>query len=300
MEAQREAVTSSALDASYELLRESCGVLDHLDLAVIELRGDDRKGWLQGQVTNDLRSFTTGTHAQFCFVSVTGQIEADCWGWALQDRILITTSQSAAAAVMDRCRRMVILEDVQARLVDELRLLSIQGPEATRELTDRLPLPSLDAGDSRYEDAPVVCLRSNRTGYGGWDLLAASEAASKIAASLPAITPEAYDVARLEAGIPLMGRDIDSRTLPPELGDAFEVRNVSYSKGCYLGQEVLMRLHARGHTNRTWMALLSEEVLEQGAIVSHASRPDAGVVTSASWSPRYGAIAAAMIRREAS
>jgi folate-binding Fe-S cluster repair protein YgfZ len=74
---------------------------------------------------------------------------------------------------------------------------------------------------------------------------------------------------------------------------------VSYKKGCYTGQEVLMRIHSRGHTNRTWMALTSDTEMPVGARVRHRNRDDAGVVTSAGDSPDYGPIAGAMLRAEA-
>lgn len=99
--------------------------------------------------------------------------------------------------------------------------------------------------------------------------------------------------------MPTFGVDTDSKTLPPELGPAFEAQHVSYKKGCYTGQEVLMRIQSRGHTNKTWMALAAERPLESGAVVGHSSRPDAGVVTSSCFSPEFGYVAGAMLRNEA-
>jgi folate-binding protein YgfZ len=92
---------------------------------------------------------------------------------------------------------------------------------------------------------------------------------------------------------------MDEKTLPPEMGPAFEARNISYSKGCYTGQEVLMRIHSRGHTNKTWMALVSDEPIPIGASLAHGKRDDAGVVTSSGESPQFGYIAGAMLRNEA-
>ena len=92
---------------------------------------------------------------------------------------------------------------------------------------------------------------------------------------------------------------MNEKTFPPEMGKAFEERHVSYSKGCYMGQEVLMRIHSRGHTNKTWVGLASEKPLEVGASVGHRLRSDSGIVTSAVFSPDFGYIGAAMVRNEA-
>ena len=114
----------------------------------------------------------------------------------------------------------------------------------------------------------------------------------------PTVSPEPFEIARIEAGVPRFGQDCDAKTFPPELGSAFESRYISYNKGCYTGQEVLMRLHSRGHTNRTWVGLVSESPLEVGAVLTHPNRKDAGLVTSAAFSPDYGFIGAAMVRNE--
>jgi folate-binding protein YgfZ len=164
-----------------------------------------------------------------------------------------------------------------------------------------MTLPSLDAGEADFAGAKVFVLRSNRTGLGGWDIWISKQDSVAIHALLEqfqAVSEEAYEVARLEAGIPRFGVDMGERTFPPEMGRAFEERHVSYNKGCYMGQEVLMRIHSRGHTNRTWVGLTSEAALEVGANVAQNRRSDAGIVTSSTFSPDFGYIGAAMIRND--
>jgi folate-binding protein YgfZ len=187
---------------------------------------------------------------------------------------------------------MVILEDVQAQEVP-WQLTSVQGPGSEKVLSAVLHLPSSDAGVVRVNGENGYCLRSDRTGSAGWDLW--SPTTIEVA---PSISSAVQEIARIEAGVPKQGVDFGPKTLPPELGTAFEGRHVSYTKGCYVGQEVLMRLHSRGHTNKTWMGLVADAQLEPGARVSHASREDAGQVTSAALSPTYGPIGAAMLRNE--
>ncbi|MFI5384940.1 MAG: YgfZ/GcvT domain-containing protein [Fimbriimonadales bacterium] len=288
---------------SFDRLRADSALFEPGDVGIIEIRGEDRKGWLQGQSTNDLKQLDMGASSSFCLCSPTGQLLSICDIWGLHDRFLLTCSRSTVGAFLRRVEQMVVLEDVEAQdVTGNYTMLSVQGPNATRVLQVMVVLPTLDAADSRSGDRPVVALRSNRTGLGGWDILVPRSdkaTAGRIRKAFPVVLPEALEIARIEAGIPAAARDWDAKTLPPELGPAFEARHISYKKGCYTGQEVLMRIHSRGHTNRTWVALLSERPLAAGNLVGHPRRKDAGIVTSACYSPDYGYIAGAMLRNEA-
>ena len=286
----------------YELVRDDSGLVDLPHLALVTLSGEDRKGWLQGQATNDVRKLESGASSVFCLTAITGHLMSVCEAWATSDRILMTCPQSTVANVLKRVEQMVIMEDVIAEDVsNKYQLVSIQGPTATAKLSRLLTLPNLDSGVAEFEGASVYVLRSNRTGMGGWDvwlLKTDTNAIESLRQNFSPVAPESYDIARLEAGIPQFGTDMGEKTFPPEMGRAFEERHVSYSKGCYMGQEVLMRIHSRGHTNKTWVGLLSESPLEVGAVISQNRRSDAGVVTSCAFSPDFGYIGAAMIRND--
>ncbi|MEA2551922.1 MAG: hypothetical protein QOJ65_98 [Fimbriimonadaceae bacterium] len=269
----------------YEVLHQACGVLPDLGLALIELTGEDRLEWLQGQATNDLRGLEPGVRRSFCLCEATGQIVAVCDLWMHENRFLIVTDVDAAPAVMRRVETMVILEDVAARdLTPGYRLVSIQGAAALDAITADLP-------------EAAFSLRSDRLSWPGYDVWVPKGTLWDL--GLPVIDEASCEVARIEAGVPKRGVDYTSKTLPPELGPAFEARYVSYSKGCYMGQEVLMRIHSRGHTNKTWVGLALDAPVQAGEAVSSSEREDAGVITSAAVSPRLGPIAAAMLRNEA-
>ncbi|HRI44087.1 MAG TPA: glycine cleavage T C-terminal barrel domain-containing protein [Fimbriimonadaceae bacterium] len=287
-------------EEGYRLLREECGLVDLSTHRAIVLTGEDAKGWLQGQVTNDLRKLEPGGSLGFCLCKPTGQLEAICTIWWLNERFVVVADELGANALLDRVAKMVILEDVQATRF-EGSILSVQGPGATRSLAALANLPALDAGSGTLEGAEGIFLRSNRSGYGGWDILLRGDAAKatrKLKKQFPSVADGAFLATSLETGIPLLGTDTDEKTLPPELGQSFVNANVSYTKGCYTGQEVLMRIHSRGHTNRTWVGLLADERMEPGDQVAHLSRDDAGRVTRASFSPEFGWIGAAMVRNE--
>jgi folate-binding protein YgfZ len=242
-------------------------------LAYFRLGGDDRLSWLQGQATNDVRLLESRPWLDFCLTNPKGQIEAVCRAWRdVQPWINIATAQGEV--LQRRVEETVILESVslQQDLTDRVCL---QGPRVER----RVPLLG-------------GAFPSDRTGSGGYEL---SRSESPVVERL---SPEAYALATLEAGIPLQGLDYTDRTLPPELGPNFEAQHVSYTKGCYVGQEVLMRIKARGHTNKTWVGLRAESTMSPGDKVTYQGK-EVGVVHRTAFSPAFGHIASATLRNEA-
>ncbi|RYG21157.1 hypothetical protein EON82_19310 [bacterium] len=280
-------------DLSFEAV-----LLDTSEWTCLELHGDDRLEWLQGQATNDVRGLTPGKSLSFCLCEPNGSLLAVLDAWALEDRILLTTARELEQAVLDRVERMTILEDVTA-VVSSKFLVSIQGVGVDQALGELFELPSAEAGTVRLQDGGVFALRSRRTSAGGWDLWADSTLANEIAQRFPEASVEDYEAERIVAGIPKWGVDMGPKTLAPELGPDFEARHISYQKGCYTGQEVLMRIHSRGHTNKTWVGLLASSPVPLGASVEHDGK-SVGMVSSSAASPSSpGFIAAATLRNEA-
>ena len=269
-------------------MQSGVGTVRLPDVTVFALTGEDRKGWLQGQVTQDLRDLQTGSRTLSCLCSSTGQLLAILEIYEAEDALYIITGQPQE--LRDRVQNLVILEEVELEDI-KTSIISYQGPQATKFLSETYNLPTTDI----YRDDNVLLLRNDRTGVGGWDAISLSENPLPEA---PAISEEAMDLASLEAGIPVFGVDTNAKTLPPELGDAFENQAISYRKGCYMGQEVLQRIHSRGHTNKTWVGLLCDASVNPGDEV--VLREDTvGKVTRAGFSPQYGAIAAATLKNKA-
>ena len=283
---------------NYELLVNDCAVFPAPGSVLIALSGEDRKEWLQGQATNDIRPLELGGRVSFCFTEPTGQLIADCTVWSLPNRFLLSTAHECLDGVLKRVDQMVIMEDVEASHLT-LGLVSIQGPLASAKIRELLPLPSLDGGVSRYHGTEAIALRNDRSGVGGWDLWLEPAAAVALRNQFEAVSEGVAEIARVEAGIPVFGREMTHKTLPPELGEHFVSSHISYTKGCYTGQEVLMRIFSRGHTNRSMVGLHAKGPITVGDIVHHEAREDAGVVTSSCISPVYGNIALAMVRKEA-
>ena len=235
--------------------------------ALVELTGNDRLEWLQGQATNDLRGFTPGQSLSFCLCEPTGQLLAVLDAWAIENRILLTMACERVDAVLEHVERMTILEDVAARnLTADYAGFAVRGNDAEAAVGSDFPLPKLDA-DAVYGDSvgsPVFLLRSVHP-LGGWDVWipnGAEVAGRSLSNKTQVVSFDEEEALRIVAGIPAWGEDMGPRTLPPELGADFEARHISYTKGCYTGQEVLMRMHSRGHTNRTWVGLVGEAPMQ--------------------------------------
>jgi folate-binding protein YgfZ len=237
-------------------------------MAYFKVVGEDRLTWLQGQTTNDVLARADREWVDACLAKPTGQIEALLRVWSRDGHLIVATERPDPFRV--RFEQTVMLEDVGlSRLAAGYECL--QGP-AVRTVEGALP--------------------SDRTGSGGREVPVAE---------LPTVSPlsrEAYFLATLEAGIPLLGFDVSDRTLPPELGPHFESQHVSYTKGCYVGQEVLMRIRARGHTNKTWVGLRAAERIPESVDVKQGGNT-VGTVHRASVSPVFGHIASATLRNEA-
>jgi folate-binding protein YgfZ len=237
--------------------------------SLIAVDGEDRVDWLQGQSTNDLRELQAGDSISFCLCSPKGQIEAIVNALFRASDVLLTTDFACKQAVLDRIEHMVVMEDVAGREEAGLACLRVVGPEA-----------------AKVEGRIAV------RGQGYTDVWVSPEEAASLQATIPTISASTYDIWRLEQGIPVWGQDVSGRTLPPELGPAFEQAHVSYTKGCYTGQEVLQRIYSRGHTNKTWVALTSERELGQGSLGQGVT------VTSVVTSPHFGHLAGAVVRNE--
>lgn len=262
------ALDYSTAPPGYRELRTSQVQVELLDMKYVVLSGRDHRDWLQGQSTNDVRLLDDLPWLDFCLTKPTGQIVAECRAWGTQDSAIVATAK--LGVLIARAEESVILEDVVLTDVDEPFVCAL-GPIA------------------RPTSRSLV---SHRLGAQGFDLPVAE------AYGAAPLSPEAYVLATLEAGIPLLGVDYADKTLPPELGPHFESRHVSYTKGCYVGQEVLMRIKARGHTNKTWVGLRASSPIKAGAKVTHQGK-EVGSVHRAAHSPAFGHIASATLKNEA-
>lgn len=267
---------------------QSAGFWLRPDLAVVRVQGDDRLSWLNGQVTNDVRSLENAGSVHALAVHVRGKIMADLWVVAKNDELLIVIPKSASAALLESFERYIIMEDVTLVPWPEVQVLSVVGPEASQLVA---AAASLNAATG------YTC---DELGLGGYAFVGEPAALEAIAASLEAagavsIDERGYELVRLRLGVPRFGLDFGERSYPQEAGLK---QLVSFAKGCYLGQEVVCTLENRGKLTRR-LALFHGAAAEGGAGVPSAGTSlktatgeTPGEVTSAVYDPDLGAVLA--------
>ncbi len=328
------------LDFEYAALRKACVLIDLPSRGVLEVRGGDRVDFLQNMLTQNLRGASpleAGAVRQSFWLNRKGRIEADLTLAELGDRLLIDLDAHVAGATAASLTQFLFSEDVEIRdATPDLHRLALYGPTAPALLLGasgpprggelpRLAVQDLLDGtctEVEIAGAPVAVFRRDSAGEVGLELVVPTEAAGDVyrrlldvgkpdeatRADAPAARIKlresgwlAYNTARIEAGEPLFLIDFGPDNVPAETGELLG-RRVDFRKGCYLGQEVVARMHARGNPKQVLVALkptgerlLSEDGFPRqpvgGAQVFSADDPTGnpiGGVTSSTISPMLG------------
>ncbi len=294
-------MTAIALpSAEYQTVTEACGVLDRSQRGKLALAGSAAKEFLQGQVSNDVESLSPGEGCYSAFLTPKGKMLGDLRILDTGDELLLDTERVALQELFNMIRRFSIGYDVALhKRTLERGLFSLLGPSAEGVIGAAGSL-----GDVEHSNAEVsiggVAARAIRTDL-GIDLLCDSADSSDLLAAVTEVgaVPVSEAVAeclRVEHGRPRYGVDLDDGVIPQEAG--LNERAVSFTKGCYVGQETVARLYYRGKPNRRLQGLRLSAPAELGEQLSLDGKV-VGRVGSVALSPRFGPIALALVRREA-
>lgn len=296
-----------ALLAEYRAAREGVALFDRSALGKVSVTGRDRLAFLQGMLTNDVKGLAPGQGAPAAFLDALGKVMALLVVYAATDRVLIELPASLTEKTLQTLDRYLISEKAVFEAVDDaFTILSLQGPAARGLLEGlagvRLELPPYGHAEVTIGGAPARVIdraEGPAPGFHCWVPVEHSAAVRRAVEAAGAVTAgaETLDVLRVEAGQPWYPQDVDDSVILPETRlDAL----VSYTKGCYIGQEVVARVKYRGHVNRALSGLVIEggRVPDQDARVT-AEGKDVGRVTSAVRSIALGRpIALGYVRRE--
>ena len=266
---------------------------------------------LTGLVTNDVESLQPGQGQYAAALTPKGKVLADLRILRRDDDLLCDVSAAAGEGFAAMLRkyvnpRLARVEDVSA----PLRVLGVYGPRGVDVVADALGVPGTavdalaDWGHAAFDSrvGPVRVCRVPDVGIPALEVqvpashAAAAAAALQAAGAMPA-TAEPLEAARILAGWPRWGVDMDESTLTQEAG-LDTLGAVSYTKGCYTGQETVARLHFRGHVNRQLRGLSAEGLVPRGARLETMDGTAVGDVRSTAEIPRVGTVALAMVRRE--
>jgi folate-binding protein YgfZ len=300
------AIHTDRLGGEYRVLAEGCGLLDRSERGKLALTGAGAVEFLNGQVTNELSTLAPGEGCYAAFLTHKGKMLGDLRILAVPSQqhdaaieLLLDTERSALQELFDMIRRFKIGYQVELhKRTIERGLLSLIGPGAQ----DVAGVPGL--GPAEHSNASVqldgISALAVRTDV-GVDLLCEAADTAALSAALQArgAVPIAEDTAeclRIERGRPRYGVDLDDSAIPQEAG--LNERAVSFTKGCYVGQETVARLFYKGKPNRHLRGLRLSAPVAGGEQLRLGERV-VGHVGSTTVSPTFGAIALALVRREA-
>jgi folate-binding protein YgfZ len=271
--------------SEYELLTESAGLVDRSERAKFLVRGGEAAEFLQGQVSNDVESLAPGSGCYATILNHKGKLRTDLRILRGEDWFFLDTEAIGHAVLRHMLVTYSLGRDVQWEDVTESRsLLSLIGPQARQHLDVAPPFEEHAFVTGEHGLYVATDLGVDVIGEPGLEL------------EVEPVSEEAAECVRIESGRPRLGLDMDAETIPQEAG--INERAVSFTKGCYVGQETVARLHYKGKPNRHLRGLRLSEPAERRTEIVFGEKT-VGKVGSSCISPRLGPIALALVRREA-
>ena len=293
----------------YRAVREGgAGLIDLSSRGRIRVSGSEAVLFLNGLITNDMKTLAEDRWMPAAFPTVQGRLIGAVRVVRTGDAFLIDTDAESRQAILKTVSRFTLAGDFKVTdLTDNTSLLTLQGKRAVEiaEKVFEMPLAELPRDgviEVEWKDSHLALIRATHTGEDGFDLLIDSARAAEVRAALinagaEPVSEDTFDALRVEAGIARYGRDMDESNVVVEtnLDDA-----VSYSKGCYIGQEIIVRIKHRGHVAKklTGLRFDTDEKIESGAVIKSDDK-EIGRVTSAVFSPKLNStIALGYVRHE--
>jgi folate-binding protein YgfZ len=303
----------ASVAADYEAFHDGAAIVDLSDRGRMRFHGNGAKDALNGLLTCDVAPLSNGHGAYGAALTSKGKVIADVSVFAMDESFLVEVPAAVWQAWKDLVAKFV--NPRMSKRTDETELtceIGLFGPRAASIIASMTgsDIPSIEQLPMyghltlAVDGIIVNVARLPDFGVEGFRLLAVRDAFEPLrdgALTLGGrvVGPAAIEAARIEAGRPLWGVDMDDSTLPQEANlDALNA--ISYTKGCYTGQETVARLHFRGHVNKRVVGLRVDgsAVPARGTTVLGPEAKEVGEIRSAVMSPRFGPIALAMIRRE--
>jgi folate-binding protein YgfZ len=242
----------------FRALVSGCGVY-RLDWGLISLTGADRVRWLNGMVTNNVRDLPVG-HRVYAFVlNPQGKIQADLYAFNRGESMLVSAERGQVETILQIFDRYIIMDDVEVEnLTDKFQVIGVAGPQSEGMLAGAgfqiSELKILQITDLEWNGAKVTLVRGDNPCVANFELLVSEQGAEPLwkallQAGAQEVHEQALEAFRVACGIPKFGLDIRQRDLPQETG---QDRALNFSKGCYIGQEIVERIRSRGAVHRVF------------------------------------------------
>jgi len=290
--------TTSApdLDAEYRQIREECGLLNRSGRFNLTVSGAEAAEFLQGQVTNDVEQLTTGSGCYAALLDRKGHMQSDLRVLKTgETEFWIDTEGDAGPRVLKHFSMYKIGRDVEVAAAGRT-ILSLIGP-GSFEVAGLAPGDEYASVTGTFAGVEALVVATDL----GLDLIVPDDSVEAITADLESrraipVSEEAAEILRVETGRPRFGRDMTEASMPAEAGIVDSA--VNFTKGCYIGQEPVARLHYKGRPNRHLRGLRFAGTVEAGSPV-HLGDRELGSVGTAVLSPASGQIGMAILRKEA-
>jgi folate-binding protein YgfZ len=300
-------------NVGYRALVEATGIVDLTGRTQLELTGEDRASLLHNFCTNSIRDLAPGCGAEAFILDAKGHVLAHGFVFVGPSSIILDTVPGQTDRLTKHLDRYIIREQVEIRdRTNDWSVLLIAGPQAAalmESLALKVPQQQLAHSEAAIAGQTVYLRRVDLVGSDSWLLICPRGGLAAITAALASAgavdaDAHAFEMARIEAGTPLYGQDISDKNLPQEVNR--DAHAISFTKGCYLGQETVARIDALGHVNQVLVGVrfLGTELPAPGTELSAADRRDGettpriGAVTSCAYSPRLESpLALAYLRR---
>jgi folate-binding protein YgfZ len=295
--------------AEFQALLSGSAIYDLSSRAKISVTGGDRARWLNGMVSNNIRDLVPG-HGVYAFLlNAQGRIQADLYAFQRGESFLIDAEESQRQKVLELFDRYIIADDVEiADISGKIASIGLTGPES-RNVFERAGIALPELGHMQFAEIAwsgisVTLLRSSKEAGDSWQVWISPGERERLWESLvkAGATPAgqaALELFRIARGIPQFGVDIRDRDLPQETG---QDRALNFTKGCYLGQEIVERIRSRGAVHRQFAAFDVEGALPNPGTKIVAGEKEVGEITSSAVLPladRERPVALGYLRREA-
>ena len=285
---------------AYQALRSGAAWIDLSTRGKIRATGEDRARLLHAMTTNHVQQLVPGHGCYAFFLSAQGRILSDVNLFCLPEYFLLDTEPETRQKLFDHLDKFIIADDVTLEdITARLATVNVEGPLSEQILVSlNAPIPASPWDIEPWNNRWVA--RVNTTGSEGFSIFTPTEEKADLIAQLESggaveADAETADVVRLEHGKPRYGLDITEAHIPQETQ---QMHALHFSKGCYLGQEIVERVRSRGHVNKMLAALEidAKEAPMTSTKVQSAGK-DAGEITSAAFSPSRGKVVALAIVR---
>jgi len=288
----------------YEVVREGgAGLIDLSEArGRIRVSGSEATMFLNGLMTNDMKSLAENRWMPAVFPTVQGRLIGAVRVIRGSDpSFLIDTEAASHDAVLKTISRFTLAGDFKVSDVTaETALLTIQGEGAAEIL--KKDLPDKGVVQTTWQDIPVTIIRASHTGADGFDIFMDASRKAEIRQALETagaepVGEDTLEILRVEAGIARFGVDMDETSIVPETNLDHAV---SYTKGCYVGQEIIVRIKHRGHPAKklTGLRFETDQQIEPASVIRSTENQEIGRVTSTVISPRLGSIGLGYVRFE--